>query len=282
MYFSGDFPGKLWYDDNITEAYDKKAIREEGKGAVLNLQEECYKLNKEVPIPLYYQIKRMILNDLSSGKLSEGDALPTETEFCDNLEVSRPTVRQALNELVAEGVLMRWKKSGTFVARPKIEIPVNLGVEDLKGYVEQTGRTCSVEILDFCVIDAAEEVNNRLHLDSKESLIYLKRRWLAGESPVAYTATYLSKTRFEEILTVDFTRTNLPDYLLFKFGIHTDKRSVKIDSTLASKFDLEVLQINRTRASLLCVNEVVKEQETPVFSSVTRYRGDKVSMCYSL
>lgn len=248
----------------------------------MNLKEDNYKLNKEIPIPLYYQIKRMILSDLSSGKLKEGDYLPTETEFCENLQVSRPTVRQALNELVAEGILMRKKKSGTFVAQPKIEIPVHFSVEDLKAHIENTSRPCAITILDFCVLDAADEINNKLHLDAKEELIYLKRLWMAGETPVAYTAAYLSKNRFEKILGTDFTQINLPDYLDSHFDIKIDKRDVKIDSTLASKFDLELLQINRTRASLLCVNEIAKVGNEPVFCSVTRYRGDKVSIAYSL
>ena len=64
----------------------------------MDLREDKYRLNKDIPIPLYYQIKRMILNDLSSGKLKEGDPLPTETEFCDNREISRPTLRQPVNE----------------------------------------------------------------------------------------------------------------------------------------------------------------------------------------
>ncbi|MCI8836901.1 MAG: GntR family transcriptional regulator [Hungatella sp.] len=248
----------------------------------MDLKEESYKLNKEIPIPLYYQIKRIILNDLSSGKLKEGDALPTETEFCDSLQVSRPTVRQALNELVAEGVLMRRKKSGTFVAQPKIELPVNLSVEDLKRHIENTGRDCKVEILDFCVIDGADEVNNKLRLHMKEDLIYLKRMWLAGGTPVAYTAAYLAAGRFGAMMDSDFTDINLPDYLECHFGLHVTKRETRVDSTLASKFDLELLQINRTRASLLCVNEVAKAGDEPVFCSVTRYRGDKVSMAYSL
>lgn len=246
----------------------------------MDLREDKYRLNKDIPIPLYYQIKRMILNDLSSGKLKEGDPLPTETEFCDNLEISRPTVRQALNELVSEGVLIRKKKSGTFVAQPKIELPVCIGVEDLKRSIEQTGRECSIEILDLCVLDAVEEVNMKLKLDAKESLIYLKRMWLAGETPIAYTATYLSRSQFGQVLEGEFRSITLPDFLKLHYGVEVDSRDTKVNATLASKFDLELLQINRTRASLLCIMDVGKAGDQPVYYSVTRYRGDQVSLKY--
>lgn len=248
----------------------------------MDLKEEKYKLNKDIPIPLYYQIKRMILNDLSSGKLKEGDPLPTETEFCDSLQISRPTVRQALNELVSEGVLIRKKKSGTFVAQPKIELPVCIGVEELRDHVGSTGRDCSVRVLELCVLDAVEEVNMKLHLDMKERLIYLKRIWLAGETPLAYTASYLSYHTYKQILEGEFDHLTLPDFLKQYCQTEIDSRDTRVNATLASKFDLELLQINRTRASLLCVMDVGMMGEQPVYYSVTRYRGDQISLKYKV
>lgn len=246
----------------------------------MDLREEKYRLNKDIPIPLYYQIKRMILNDLSSGKLKEGDPLPTETEFCVNLEISRPTVRQALNELVSEGVLIRKKKSGTFVAQPKIELPVHIDIESLKKGIESTGRECGIEVLDLCMLDAVEEVNMKLHLDNKENLIYLKRMWMTGQTPIAYTATYLSYDRFKQVLDGDFCSIMLPDFLKLHYNVEVDQRDTKVNATLASKFDLELLQINRTRAALLCIMDVGKSDGQPIYYSVTRYRGDQVSLEY--
>lgn len=73
----------------------------------MDLNEARFKLNKDIPIPLYYQVKRMVLNEIANGNLKLGDKLPAEIEFCESLQISRPTVRLALNELVAEGILVR-------------------------------------------------------------------------------------------------------------------------------------------------------------------------------
>ena len=66
-------------------------------------------LNKTIPIPLYFQLKELILADIKSGKSPYGSMIPTENEFVTVLNVSRTTVRQAITELVQEGWLYRVK-----------------------------------------------------------------------------------------------------------------------------------------------------------------------------
>ena len=51
----------------------------------MDLNEARFKLNKDIPIPLYYQVKRMVLNEIANGNLKLGDKLPAESEFCESL-----------------------------------------------------------------------------------------------------------------------------------------------------------------------------------------------------
>lgn len=76
-------------------------------------------LNRDVPIPLYYQLKQLITQEISSGVLKPGDKLPAEDDLCEMYAVSRTPVRQALTELVHEGLLIRVHGRGTFVAEPE-------------------------------------------------------------------------------------------------------------------------------------------------------------------
>ena len=73
-----------------------------------------YELDRHTPVPLYYQLKQMILAQIKDGTLQTGDMLPTELELCQRYGVSRQTIRQALGELVFEGYLHRHKGRGTF------------------------------------------------------------------------------------------------------------------------------------------------------------------------
>ena len=79
-----------------------------------------YTLHKDIPVPLYYQLKLQILADIKEGRLHVGDMLPPECELCKEMGISRPTVRQAMGELVAEGHLTRCKGKGTFVSAPSV------------------------------------------------------------------------------------------------------------------------------------------------------------------
>ena len=77
--------------------------------------------DKDVPVPLYYQLKEIIREDIERGRLSPGRSIPSERELVDRYNISRMTVRQAISELVVEGYLYRQRGKGTFVAEPKIK-----------------------------------------------------------------------------------------------------------------------------------------------------------------
>jgi GntR family transcriptional regulator len=73
------------------------------------------KLDKHSSIPLYAQLRELIVERISDGTYQPGDKIPSELQFCDELELSRPTVRQAIAELVSDGVLEIHKGKGTYV-----------------------------------------------------------------------------------------------------------------------------------------------------------------------
>ncbi len=67
------------------------------------------------PIPIYYQLKTLILEEIASGHLQPGDRIPTEVELCERYGISRTPVHRALAELAEEGVILRHRRRGTFV-----------------------------------------------------------------------------------------------------------------------------------------------------------------------
>ena len=65
------------------------------------------RIDKTVPIPLYFQLKELVLSEIKEGNYKSGDMIPTEKEISDSFGISRTTVRQAITELVQEGWLYR-------------------------------------------------------------------------------------------------------------------------------------------------------------------------------
>lgn len=85
------------------------------------------KLARNSSAPLYARIKQLVCDMVGTGDLKAGDAIPGERDVAEMLHVSRVTVRKAFSELVAEGVLMQRRGSGTYVNRPqrRIEQPLS-------------------------------------------------------------------------------------------------------------------------------------------------------------
>jgi len=76
-------------------------------------------IDRSSPLPFYYQLKQILLADITRRGLKPGDRLPGDHDLCATYNVSRTVVRQALAELESEGVITRIKGRGTFVAPPK-------------------------------------------------------------------------------------------------------------------------------------------------------------------
>ena len=76
---------------------------------------DSYIADTSSPIPLYYQVKKMVMSEIMRKNLKKGDVIPKEMELCEKYNVSRITIRRAIAELVTEKVLYRISGVGTFV-----------------------------------------------------------------------------------------------------------------------------------------------------------------------
>jgi len=99
------------------------------------------KVQKENPIPLYYQLKEIILEMIDNMELQAGDPIPPERELCEFHGISRMTARKAIDVLVNEGVVYREQGRGSFVAEPKINQPISKLVGFTEDHMSRGRRT---------------------------------------------------------------------------------------------------------------------------------------------
>ena len=146
-----------------------------------------------MPIPLYYQLKQLIINSINNGVYKENEAIPTEYELIKDYKLSRTTVRQALNELVNEGYLYRKKGVGTFVSSItalKIAQASSLPLYHISSMIEQSGYASSVTLLQLTTEPASLEVANALEIPIKDPVWVMDRLRLADKNPVSFSRTY--------------------------------------------------------------------------------------------
>ncbi len=122
-------------------------------------------IDKNSPIPVYFQLKEAILEKISKGYWKVGECIDSERELSEHYEVSRMTIRQALGELVQEGVLVREKGKGTFVCEPKVKQQDVMSFTDI---IEKSGGNLETELLEFKLIDTPDELIDLL----KDNKVY--------------------------------------------------------------------------------------------------------------
>lgn len=167
--------------------------------------------------PRYIQIAEQIRSQIVDGKYPVGSKIPTENELAALLEVSRPTIRQALDLLAREGRLVRVKGSGTFVSQPKL---VHESTSFVTGYREESrkkNRILRTKVVCLQTQKAGEQIGNALHLHADELVTRLTRirslENMYDNAPVVYTTLYVPLKLFPEMPRLDFTDTSFYEAL---------------------------------------------------------------------
>lgn len=146
-------------------------------------------LNRQAPLPLYFQLRQAMLGEIRGRGLRPGDRLPTEADLERRYGVSRSTIRQALNDLASQGFIRRIQGKGTFVGTPKIQhVPVLTSFSEL---LRSQGYSPSHELLASSVRPAPPEVAEGLQVDEGASCRFLHRLFLADGDPVGLAETWL-------------------------------------------------------------------------------------------
>lgn len=143
--------------------------------------------------PLYLQLKRWIEDAVGRGVVKPGDALPSERDLALKVDVSRVTVRKAVQHLVHDGVLVRRHGSGTFVAPQTGRVEQSLS--QLTSFAEdmaRRGMAVRSDWLDRGIYAPSPEETMVLGLSSGESVARVWRLRFSGETPIAIERAALS------------------------------------------------------------------------------------------
>ncbi|WP_329090970.1 GntR family transcriptional regulator [Actinomadura citrea] len=140
-----------------------------------------------------------------------GDALPSERRLAEELGVSRPTLRQAIDGLVAEGLLDRRHGSGTYLAEPRIA--VSLTMTSFTEDMIRRGMKPGGRVLSFRTETAGARIGRRLALSPVEEVFTIRRLRLADEAPMAIETLYLPRALIPDLRRSDLEGRSFYDLL---------------------------------------------------------------------
>ncbi|HZU67170.1 MAG TPA: GntR family transcriptional regulator [Ktedonobacteraceae bacterium] len=155
-------------------------------------------LERSNPLPLYYQLKEVLRQQIRAGHLAPHTAIPSEPELVARYHVSRATVRQALTELVHEGLLYRQHGKGTFVCEPRVQQTVS-ELTSLSEELRKRGKKPGGLLLVSELVRGDETIRKSLQLTDEEQAIRLERLRAADDIPIAYEIDYLPYPRASSI-----------------------------------------------------------------------------------
>ncbi|MBA2813441.1 GntR family transcriptional regulator [Streptomyces sp. KM273126] len=156
-----------------------------------------FAVDRNSPVPLYYQLARQLESAIEHGELGPGSLLGNEIELAGRLGLSRPTVRQAIQSLVEKGLLVRRRGVGTQVVHSQVKRPLELS--SLYDDLEAAGQSPTTRVLGNEVVPASAEVAGALGIAEGTAVHHVQRLRRAQGEPVARLSNYVP----EGLLTLD-------------------------------------------------------------------------------
>jgi GntR family transcriptional regulator len=235
-------------------------------------------IRPDYPEPLWLQAVEVITREIESGALRPGSRLPPERELCQELGISRVTLRKALNELVGQGVLRPSHGRGWYVAAPAAgsaparDWPNNL--ESFTETAERMGLPATSDVLRAETVPATLDDAERLLVAPGTPIFVLERVRLLGGVPIAVDATKLPVALLPGAEDVDFSTESIYARLEAA-GAVLARADSTIEATVADDDLAEHLQVAPGSPVLVMTQLVMDAGERPILSSVIRYGGER-------
>ncbi|WP_026908300.1 GntR family transcriptional regulator [Paucisalibacillus globulus] len=183
---------------------------------------------------LHVFIKEELLDRIKSNQYKIGEQIPPELELCKDFNVSRTTVRAALNQLTMEGYLVRKQGKGTYVADQKLKQTLSNTVKRYSDQVAVQGKKAEIALIALNVIPANEKLVSTLEVTLNSPIQKIERIRKASGEPTQYEIAYIPWDVAPGI-TKDHAETSLYAALKDTFNVYIGKTTEHIEITLADE-----------------------------------------------
>ena len=216
-------------------------------------------IDEKLRTPLYHQIYILIRDKILSGAYPNGELIPTEKQLEHTFNVSRITVKRALDELAKEGLVTRQRGRGTMVT---YTAPVSSSFGDMDGLLGDMlniALETKVQILEFNYAKASPQVTDALKLSPESLVQYARRIRTKDGTPFSYVTTYVP-----ENIGRSFKRNDLKNQpilaLIEKTGVSINRARQTVTATLADGITGPALNVG-IGSPLLKVTRIVYDTD---------------------
>jgi DNA-binding GntR family transcriptional regulator len=212
-------------------------------------------LNRVSPVPLYHQLARQLVAAIEGGLLPKGSFLDNELDLADRWQVSRPTVRRAIQDLVDAGMLVRRRGVGTQVVNDQVRRPFKL--TSLFDDLAAIGREPATAVLTLDTVAADDDVADALEIATGTAVVRIVRVRSVGRQPLAIMRNWLVADVAGAITVAELTARGLYS-LLRERGVRPHSATQRLGAVAASADDARMLDID-IGAPLVTMRRVMQD-----------------------
>lgn len=194
-------------------------------------------VDRSSPVPLYFQVAEQLEHAIHSGALVPGDRIANEVALADELGLSRPTMRQAIQTLVDKGMLVRKRGVGTQVVKSQIRRAVEL--TSLNDDLVRAGQEPHTVVLRLDRADADAAMAVELQLEPGTPVWKLERLRLVAGQPLALMSNTIP-CHVLDLEAVDLSTVGLYEYFR-RCGMHVRVAHQRIGACRASAYEAKQL-----------------------------------------
>jgi GntR family transcriptional regulator len=231
-------------------------------------------LDKTIPVPLYYQLVEALRERIRAGDFKPGAQLPGERELSEQFGISRMTVRQALQYLVREEVLVARQGLGTFVSEPKLTTnPLHV-----LGFTEemmQRGAHAASRVIEQKVVTPPASVAAQLELGESERTTCIVRLRMTDDVPVLLETVHVPAARFKGLERIDLSRQSLYKVMREAYGVSLKGSSHTLEAVQANDYERQLFHVQAGTPLILLQGVTYDDDDRPVEYFKAAYRGDR-------
>ena len=227
------------------------------------------------PMPLYAKLETRIANEIANGDFPVGSRLPAEDELIVRFNVSRTTVRKAIQNLAGRGLVEIRRGIGTFVAMPRIMQELT----ELTGFVEDMqalGHVASARLIDRAVVAAGNDVALQLELADGADVMRIRRVRLANGVPTSFDETFLPLEIGLKIAAHDLEAEPIFTLLEQRYGIPLVEADYRLEASSANQDIAAALGVRIGSPVFVIERTSYSVGNTPVDYEKLHYRGDLI------
>jgi GntR family transcriptional regulator len=224
-------------------------------------------------VALYYVIKEKLLEKIKSGGMRVGDQLPTENELTQQFQVSRTTIRLAMQQLELEGYVRKVQGKGTFVSKPKLKESLTPSIKSFQEQMNGLGVKSHAKVLEQGVVPADMTLAEKLKIELKDPVVKLVRLRYADSEPLQYSTSFIP-WKLAPGLTEDDCTGSLFELLRTKYHIALQRSIESIEPILQSKHTAGLLEVKPGSPAFLLESITFAEDDRPIEYSSAVVRGD--------